>query len=146
MKLEDCKVLIAVPCGTPYFPVEFMMSLLAMDKPVKYTIDIMVGVIIDHARNGFVESAIANDCTHILFLDSDMTFPKDIPTASSFLVLNTATVNSGSDVDNEIRINPTAVLPNPVISAILSLLIIVHLLKLPNKKSETSKINTFCTV
>jgi len=72
-----------------------------------------------------------------------MTFPNEIPTASSFLVLNRATVSSGRDVDNDIKINPTAVLPNPVISAILSLLIMVHLLKLPNKKRATINISKF---
>jgi len=83
---------------------------------------------------------------HMFTMLLPMMFPNDIPTASSFLVLNRATVSSGRDVDNDININPTAVLPNPVISAILSLLIIVHLLKLPNKKRATSKTTIFCAV
>jgi len=72
------KLLIAIPCGTPYVPIDFMMSILAMDKPVTHTFDLTMGIIIDHARNRLVENALENKCTHILFLDSDMTFPKDI--------------------------------------------------------------------
>ena len=83
---------------------------------------------------------------HMLTILLPMTLPKDTPTASAFLVLNNATVNSGSDVDKEIRIKPTAVFPNPVMSAILSLLIIVHLLKLLKKKRAISKITIFCIV
>jgi len=72
------KLLIAIPCGTPYVPVDFMMSLLAMNKPVKHTYELTMGIVIDHARNRLVENALKNECTHILFLDSDMTFPTEI--------------------------------------------------------------------
>ncbi|MCJ7613477.1 hypothetical protein MUO71_01750 [Candidatus Bathyarchaeota archaeon] len=54
------------------------------------------------------------------------TFPMATPTASSLAVLKTDTVNSGREVDNAIQIKPTAVLPNPVISATLSLFTIVQ--------------------
>ena len=83
---------------------------------------------------------------HMFTMLLPMTFPRDIPTASSFLVLNIATVSSGREVDSEINMNPTAVFPKPVISAILSLLIIVHLLKFPSRKRATSKTARFCTI
>lgn len=77
-KMVDIKLSIAIPCGTPYVPVDFMMSLLAMEKPVIHSHDFIMGIVIDHARNKLVENAIESGCTHILFLDSDMTFPKDL--------------------------------------------------------------------
>jgi len=56
------------------------------------------------------------------------TFPIARLAASGVVALNIATEASGKEVDNDIKMNPTAVLPNPVISAILSLFVIVNLL------------------
>ena len=66
------------------------------------------------------------------------TLPRATPTAFSLAVLNIATVSSGRDVDNAIRIKPTAVLPKPVISAILSLFEMVHLLNLLSRIKEAA--------
>ena len=68
------------------------------------------------------------------------TLPIATPTASALAVLNTATVNSGSEVDKAMSIKPTAVFPNPVISAILSLLTMVQWLKLLNSTSDNTRI------
>jgi hypothetical protein len=50
-----------------------------------------------------------------------------------------ATNNSGRDVEKATRINPTVVLPSPVMSAILTELVIVELLALPKMSKATTK-------
>jgi hypothetical protein len=50
-----------------------------------------------------------------------------------------ATKNSGRDVENATRINPTVVLPRPVVSAILTEFVIVELLALFKMSREITK-------
>jgi len=72
------KLLIGIVSGTPYVPLDFVSSIMALDKPVPFGFEFTIGMVTDQARNKIVNSAIHNGCSHILFLDSDMTFPKDI--------------------------------------------------------------------
>jgi len=47
----------------------------AMSREVKIAYQNVKSTIIHSARALLVQSAVENDCTHILFLDSDLTFP-----------------------------------------------------------------------
>lgn len=79
------RVLIAVPaldmCAT-----DFAMSLASLmghttrdslRREVSVSLWCQKGSIIMDARNAAVEAALTHDATHLLFLDSDMTFPPD---------------------------------------------------------------------
>lgn len=79
------RVLIAVPaldlCST-----DFAMSLASLmghttrdslRREIAPSLWCQKGSIIMDARNAAIEAALACDATHILFLDSDMVFPKD---------------------------------------------------------------------
>ncbi len=65
--------------------------------------------------------------------------PSATPTASSVAVLKMATVSSGSEVEREMRKKPTAVFPKPVISATLSLFVMVMWLNLSSSNNEASR-------
>jgi hypothetical protein len=76
------KVLIAVP-SLDYCPADFAMSLASLThyrakklgQEIKIALMNQKGSIIMDARNALVEAALERECTHILFLDSDMVFP-----------------------------------------------------------------------
>lgn len=79
------KVLIAIP-ALDYVATDFAMSLAALlghtttdslRREVKVSLWCQKGSIIMDARNACVEKALEIEATHILFLDSDMTFPPD---------------------------------------------------------------------
>lgn len=80
------KVAIAIPT-LDMVATDFAMSLASMlavrayDKKLSRTIDLALmhqtGSLIMEARNALVERAIDCGASHILFLDSDMTFPPD---------------------------------------------------------------------
>lgn len=80
------KVLIAIP-ALDFCATDFTMSLAAMlahrahDKKLRKDIDIALfcskGSLIAHSRNLCVAEAQRIGASHILFLDSDMTFPPD---------------------------------------------------------------------
>lgn len=69
--------------------------------------------------------------------------PSATPTASSVAVLKIATVSSGREVEREMRKKPTAVFPNPVISATLSLFVMVMWLNLSSSSSAASRVPVF---
>jgi len=78
------KVLIAVP-SFDLLHADFCTSLAgmmmhraydrALSRDVKIAYQNVKSTIIHSARALLVQSAVDNDCTHILFLDSDLTFP-----------------------------------------------------------------------
>jgi len=78
------KVLIGVP-SFDLLHADFCTSLAgmlmhraydkAMSRDVKIAYQNVKSTIIHSARAILVQSAVDNDCTHILFLDSDLTFP-----------------------------------------------------------------------
>jgi len=76
--MNDVKIMIGVPILTPYLPVEFWLSYDKMIKPENTILNPVLGTLVDTARNNIVEDALEQDCTHILFLDSDMTMDKDM--------------------------------------------------------------------
>lgn len=76
------KLMIAVPT-TDFVHVEFMQSLVGLNahlirQGVNVSVRIMSGTLIYIARNRLALEAIENGYTHVLWLDSDMTFGPDI--------------------------------------------------------------------
>lgn len=79
------KLAICIPSGD-MIHADFSMSLLGMQNfflqrpPVRefrYNIYNERGSLIQLSRHKLVERALGEECTHLLFLDSDMTFPRD---------------------------------------------------------------------
>lgn len=70
------KVLIAIP-STGYIPAQTVSSLLELNTPPHTKHTILIGALIYEARERLAESALAEGYTHILWLDSDITFPQD---------------------------------------------------------------------
>ena len=70
------KTLIAIPC-LDTVNAEFFRSLLEMEKPGVVGYQITVQTLIYHARNEIALYACENDFDRVLWLDSDMVFPKD---------------------------------------------------------------------
>lgn len=76
------RLLIAVPT-TDYVHAEFMKCLvnLTMElskQKIAYDVEIQAGTLVYIARNRLANKAVNENYTHILFLDSDMVFGKDL--------------------------------------------------------------------
>lgn len=82
------KIIICIPHNFAYFEKPFTISLLELIvytnwwiQKEKKDIDISVitqdGLFLDCMRNRLVEAALQTDQTHLLFLDADMTFPRN---------------------------------------------------------------------
>lgn len=70
------KYLIAIPCMDTV-PVQFMHSLLYVEKPEDTHVSLISGSLIYDSRNHALEQAVLGDYDRILWLDSDMTFEPD---------------------------------------------------------------------
>lgn len=77
------KVLIAVPCGTEV-KADFARDLALLVGYTTYVrpnmelpLFFVKGTYLPRARAALVDEALTRGCTHILWLDSDMRFPKD---------------------------------------------------------------------
>ena len=77
MERKDAKVLIAVPCGD-MMPVLTVSSLMSLNREPQDEIQFITGSLIYNSRTYFVNNALKDGFTHILFVDSDMTFPSDV--------------------------------------------------------------------
>ena len=73
---KEAKILIAVPCQE-MVNVQFVSSLMGLQRPAGSTITFTQSSILPQSRDTLANTAIANGFTHILFIDSDMTFPPD---------------------------------------------------------------------
>ena len=71
------KILIAVPCMDTV-PVQFMMSVMAMDKPEGTDVTLHPGSLVYDARNILSLNAIQQNYDYVLWLDSDMIVPQDL--------------------------------------------------------------------
>jgi len=71
-------IAIGIPLRDEYVHVKFWESFrgLKFKEPVKIIAKARYGV--EQARNWIVKEALKSECSHLLFLDSDMTFPSDI--------------------------------------------------------------------
>lgn len=79
---DPMKLLIAVPC-TDYMHADFVKSLIGLTQHLSregicYEVDIRAGTLVYLARNSLACKAINDGFTHMLFLDSDMVFEKEI--------------------------------------------------------------------
>lgn len=70
------KILIAIPCMDTV-PVPFAESLLNLDKPEGTKVCFKAGSLIYDARNLLSLTAIEHGFDYVLWLDSDMVFPRD---------------------------------------------------------------------
>lgn len=70
------KLLIGIPCAD-MMHTDFVRCLLALNRPGDSTILFIKGTILPQSRDTIASTAITNGFTHVLFLDSDMNFPKD---------------------------------------------------------------------
>ena len=73
---RETKVLIAMP-SMDYIHVWTVKSLMMLLRREQDIIQICTGSLVYDARTKLVNQAIEQNCTHILFLDSDMVFPSD---------------------------------------------------------------------
>lgn len=71
------KVFIAIPCMDSV-PVEFAQSFATMDKPENCVVSFMKGSLVYDSRNKLCEQAIKCKSDYVLWLDSDMVFPKNL--------------------------------------------------------------------
>jgi hypothetical protein len=71
------KLGIGIPILTDHVPADFALSLAQLigKIAVPYIIISPRGSIIPDARNAIADAAVENGCSHVLFLDSDMTVP-----------------------------------------------------------------------
>ncbi len=70
------KVLIAMP-STGYIPAQTLSSLLELITPVQTKHCILIGALVYEARERIAKSAIDEGYSHILWIDSDVTIPRD---------------------------------------------------------------------
>ena len=71
------KLAIGIPTLSPYVHLKFWKSWHQLEKPADHFLVISTGSITSVARNRIVEQARSKGCTHIMWFDQDMTFPKD---------------------------------------------------------------------
>jgi len=77
------KVLVAVPCGESVkagfaMDLALMLAYTTFVRPAMVVrLDFLKGTYLPRARARLVQDAMNETCTHILWLDSDMRFPKD---------------------------------------------------------------------
>lgn len=73
--MSDYKIAIAIP-HTGTINAKTVLSLVAMLKHIKHNnlVYLKEGCYIHNSREELVKKAIMDDCTHILFIDSDMYF------------------------------------------------------------------------
>src|SRR5215472_15440951 len=68
--------------GTPTGEDIKAVTVMAFEKLVEENPDMlrcmMMGTYVEHNQNLIVEQALLNDCSHVLFIDSDMMFPTSI--------------------------------------------------------------------
>ena len=77
MTNQQLKLAIGLPMLHPFIHYKFVNSYLGLQRPQGSTAISLVGSLTSLARNSIVDIAIERGFTHLLFLDTDMTFPAD---------------------------------------------------------------------
>jgi len=73
---RETKILIAIP-STDYMPVLTVRCLVDLLRREQDEIQILTGSLVYNNRTVLVNYALANNFTHIMWIDSDMAFPPD---------------------------------------------------------------------
>ena len=76
MENNTPKILIAVPCMDSV-AAQFAQALAMLEKVGGCLVSFVIGSLIYNSRNDLARQAMKMDCTHILWLDSDMVFPPE---------------------------------------------------------------------
>jgi hypothetical protein len=78
-KTSECKKIGIGAANTGSMHIDTAFSLLRMLKGFPYDYDVLFkrGSILHYNREELVKMAIKRDCTHLLFVDTDMVFEKD---------------------------------------------------------------------
>lgn len=77
------RVAVSVPSGDTvhtgfaYDLARMVGATAAQRRDIEIRLHFLRGTVLNSSRTELVKMALEQDCTHILFLDSDMTFPKD---------------------------------------------------------------------
>ena len=77
------RVAVSVPAGDQvhtgfaYDLARMMAATAAQRKDIELRLHFLRGTVLPQSRTELVHMALEQDCTHILFLDSDMRFPKE---------------------------------------------------------------------
>jgi hypothetical protein len=74
--MDNIKLGIGIPLGSEWIPAQFWFSYENLKKPIGYKL-ICMAALTPVAREQIVVKALKEDCTHLLFIDSDMTFRED---------------------------------------------------------------------
>lgn len=67
----------SVSAGFAYDLARMMSATAAQRKDIELRLHFVRGTVLPQERHELVQAALEMDCTHILFLDADMRFPKD---------------------------------------------------------------------
>lgn len=79
---DETKIYIATPCYDAIVTMQYTLSLLRLvtflnQNNIKFVIDFMGNEsLITRARNKLLGKFMASDCSHLLFIDSDIEFPE----------------------------------------------------------------------
>lgn len=78
MNAEDVKILIGIP-ALAEMKTETTVSLITATSRLNYRaiLHVQKSCYVHDARNKIVDTAIEKKCTHVMFIDSDMSFPGD---------------------------------------------------------------------
>ncbi len=76
MNRQNAKVLIAIPSGD-YMPVLTVSCIMQLMREAQDSMQIMTGSLVYNSRTHLANIALSEGYTHIMWIDSDMTFPPD---------------------------------------------------------------------
>jgi hypothetical protein len=77
MQISNFKLGIGIPCSYDRIPAAFFDSWVMMDLPPFVYLRSSIGPI-EEMRNNMVREALGCGCTHILMMDTDQIYPRDI--------------------------------------------------------------------
>ncbi len=74
---EKVKLAIGIPLATDWIPAPFWFSYENLKKPKDYILITISGALTPFSREKIVLKALEQNCTHLLFIDSDMVATPD---------------------------------------------------------------------
>lgn len=73
MKITNVKLAIAFPLNFPMVPASFLKTVMLLERPTFNFLQAYNGPI-DEMRNQLVTEALGSGCTHMIMMDTDMTY------------------------------------------------------------------------